>query len=307
MLMDDILLEIFHWCRLDIPLDWDHKWWYKLMHTCRQWRHIILEYSSSFQLHLYLTHGKPIDEMLKYSPPLPLFINYGNGQMTTKDEEGVLLALQHHHHRVRRINLREPALQKLVVVMGKPFPMLEDLRPISLDPHYCSRLSETFKAQRLRHLSLIQVGDVFAPGLPLLASITGLVTLSLSGISSPTSLPVNYLVSRLSLMPLLEYLSLEFDSKSFGLPSSSPGNVKRDLAALQTQMVQLSKLDEMVFKGRSRYLEGLVSCIRVPLLTYLTLSFFPRPSIPLPRLSEFLTAAEELRYPVCSFTFSDPT
>jgi len=141
----------------------------------------------------------------------------------------------------------------------------------------------------------------------LLASITGLVTLSLRGISSPTSLPVNYLVSRLSLMPLLENLSLEFASESFEVQSSSPGNVKSDLAALQTQVVQLSKLDEIVFRGRCRYLEGLVSCIRAPLLTGFTLSFFSRPSIPLPRLSEFLAAAEELRYPVCSFTFSGPT
>ena len=305
--MDDILLEIFHCYRLDIPWGWDHKWWYKLMHTCRRWRYIILESSSSLQLHLYFTHGKPIEEMLEHSPPLPLFIDYGKTEMSTKDEEGVLLALQHHHGRVRLINLREPALQKLVVVMGKPFPMLENLKLISLDPWYCSQLPETFTAQRLRHLALIQVGDVSAPGLPLLASITGLVTLSLRGISSPTDLPVNYLVSRLSLMSLLELLCLEFDSEPFVFRSSSPGNVKNDLAALQTQMAQLSKLDEFIFGGHCRYLEGLVSCVRAPVLTCLTLSFFTRPSIPLPRLSEFLTAAEELRYPACSFTFSGPT
>ena len=263
--MDDILLEIFHCYRLDIPWGWDHKWWYKLMHTCRRWRYIILESSSSLQLHLYFTHGKPIEEMLKYSPPLPLFIDYGKAQMSTKDEEGVLLALQHHHDRVRLINLHEPALQKLVVVMGKPFPMLEKLRLISLDPWYCSRLPETFTAQRLRHLALIQVGDVSTPGLPLLASITGLVTLSLRGISSPTDLPVNYLVSRLSLMPLLEHLCIEFDSEPFELQSSPPGNVK-NLAALQPQMAQLSKLGGFIFGGRCRYLEGLVSCIRAPLL-----------------------------------------
>jgi len=277
------------------------------MHTCRRWCNIILDYSSSLQLHLYFTHGKPIEEMLNHSPPLPLFIDYGNARMSTKDEEGVLLALQHHHARIRLINLREPDLQKLVVVMGKSFPMLENLRLISLDPHYCSRLPETFTAQRLRHLALIQVGDVSAPGLPLLASITGLVTLSLRGISSPTSLPINYLVSRLSLMPLLEHLYLEFASKPFEAQSSSPGHVENDQAALQTQMVQLSKLDEIVFRGRCRYLEGLVSCIHAPLLTSFTLLFFSQPSTPLPRLSEFLTAAEELRYPVCSFTFSGLT
>ena len=302
ILMDDILLEIFHCYRLDVPLGWNHKWWYKLMHTCRRWRYIILESASSLQLHLYFTYGKPIEEMLRYSPPLPLYIDYGKALMSTTDEEGVLLALRHHHHRVRLINLREPALQKLVGVMGKPFTMLEDLRLISLDPWYRSQLPETFTAQRLRHLSLIQVGDVWVPGLPLLTSITGLVTLSLREIPSPTSLPINYLVSRLSLMPLLEYLSLEFGPVELQPPP--PGNFTSDLAPHQTQIVQLCKLDEIVFRGRCRYLEGLVSCIRAPLLTSSTLLFFPQPTIPLPYLSEFLAAAEKLRYPVCSFAFS---
>ena len=141
----------------------------------------------------------------------------------------------------------------------------------------------------------------------MLTSITGLVTLSLRGILSPTSLPINYLVSHLSLMPLLEYLYLEFASKPFGAQSSSPGNVDNNPAALQMQMVQLSKLDGMVFRGHCHYLEGLVSCIHAPLLTSFMLLFFSQPSTPLPCLSEFLTAAEELRYSMCSFTFSGLT
>src|SRR5260221_3845775 len=111
ILTDDTLLEIFNCYRLNIPFGCDHNWWYTLMHTCRRWRHIILESSSSLQLHLYFTNGKPIEEMLKHSPPLPLYIDYGNAQMSAKDEEGVTLALQHHHHRVRLLNLREPRLQ----------------------------------------------------------------------------------------------------------------------------------------------------------------------------------------------------
>ena len=215
--------------------------------------------------------------MLNHSPPLLLFINYGNARMSTKDEEGVLLVLQHYHACIHLINLRELDLQKLVMVMGKSFLMLESLRLISLDPHYCSRLPKTFTAQCLCHLALTQVGDASAPGLPLLTSITGLITLSLRGILSPTSLPINYLVSHLSLMPLLEHLYLEFTSKPFEAQSSSPGNVDNDPAALQMQMVQLSKLDGMVFRGRCRYLEGLVSCIHTPLLMSFTLLFFSQP------------------------------
>jgi len=89
------------------------------MHTCRQWCSIILESLSSLQLHLYFTHGKPIEEMLKHLLPLPLFIDYGKAKMSTKDKEEVLLTLQHHHDCIHLINLHKPALQKLVVVMGK--------------------------------------------------------------------------------------------------------------------------------------------------------------------------------------------
>jgi hypothetical protein len=249
--------------------------------------------------------------MLKYSPPLPLDIDYdGEEQMSTKDEEGALLALQQ-HHRVRFISLSEPGLHKLLAVADKPFPMLEDLTLTSHDPFFCSRLPETFTAPRLRHLDLVGVGDVFAPGLPLLASITGLVTLTLDGIPSETCLPIKYLTSRLSLMPLLECLSLQFRASGFWFTelerqhlSSLKKDFTSDLADLQ--IVQLPKLHNIAFRGACTYLEDLVSCIRAPFLTTFTVTFSPRPSTPLPRFSEFLTAAEELRFPVASFIFSGP-
>jgi len=152
ILSDDILFEVFYCCQLDIPLGWERIWWYRLMHTCRRWRGIILDFSSSLRLHLHCTYGKPVDEMLQFSPPLPLDINYEEGrQMSSKDEEGVLLALQQ-HNLVRLIRLSEPGLQKLLAVMDKPFPMLEQVNLYSclgnhiiilyflehLQPHVCA-------------------------------------------------------------------------------------------------------------------------------------------------------------------------
>jgi hypothetical protein len=141
-----------------------------LVHTCRRWRHAILESSTSLQLHLYCTHGKLTVDLLKFSPPHPLdnmFFFAGERAerpMSTKDEEGGSLALHcanwQQHHRVRFIGLREPALQELLPVLDKPFLMLEDLTLTSSHPYYRSRLPETFSAPRLRHLDLVQVGDI---------------------------------------------------------------------------------------------------------------------------------------------------
>jgi hypothetical protein len=60
--------------------------------------------------------------MLKFLPPPPFDVDLSGEQpISTKDEEGALLALQQ-HHRVRLIGLSEQALQKLVAVIDTPFP-----------------------------------------------------------------------------------------------------------------------------------------------------------------------------------------
>jgi hypothetical protein len=139
ILSNDLLFELFICCRLDNPFVWDKKWWYQLMHTCRRWRHIILDPSTSLKPHFYCTYDTPMAEMLKFSPPLPLDIGfYEKRPMSTKGE-GALLVLQQ-HHRVRLISLSKPGLGKLFTVMDKPFPMLEGLTLRSQDSFVHSRL-----------------------------------------------------------------------------------------------------------------------------------------------------------------------
>jgi hypothetical protein len=76
------------------------------------------------------TRGTPLADMLAHSPPLPLIIDYINQDhvTTAEDEEGILLALQH-HDRVRRVRLRMPVpnLKKLIMVMEEEYPMVEYL------------------------------------------------------------------------------------------------------------------------------------------------------------------------------------
>jgi hypothetical protein len=105
------------------------RWWYKLVHVCRQWRNIILQSPFRLDLHLFCTFGVPVANMLVHSPPLPLIIFYECTNerpfITTKDESGIFLALSH-RDRVRRIFLwRLPDLDKLIAVMEGQFPVLE--------------------------------------------------------------------------------------------------------------------------------------------------------------------------------------
>ncbi|KAI0249132.1 hypothetical protein BJV78DRAFT_724832 [Lactifluus subvellereus] len=201
-------------------------------------------------------------------------------------------------------------LGKLIAVMDGLFPLLEvlvlvaqyhdeDEDDIDNDEQNCPRLPQTFQAPNLCHLDLVRVGDVVEPQLPLLAPFSGLVSLGLMGIPVSIYLPMEYLVSRLSLMPQLEYLCLEF---TFYIPSD---DIEGDLVDSPTAArILLPNLNDISFKGDSTYLEGLAARISAPLLTTFSAAFLTKPSSTLPRLSELLSATERLRFPAASITFS---
>jgi len=253
--------------------------------------------------------------MLSHSPPLPLVVDYsGQRLLPTKDEEGAFLALQN-HNRVREIHLYASiaSLDKLLAVMNGPFPVLEDLtltRAIEYsdadedeedeDVEFnCPRLPQAFQAPQLRHLSLDRVGDVIEEGLPLLTSLSGLESLSLIGIPVSIYLPLEYLASRLSLMPQLEYLNLKFD---FSI--SSDDVLGEQIDPPNAKQISFPNLSEIFFDGDSSYLEGLAARISAPLLMRFSAMFFEKPSSTLPHLSGLLSAAAELRFPVASIKFS---
>jgi hypothetical protein len=99
--------------------------------------------------------------MLAYSPLFPIIIDYGDKyrEVTEQDEKGILLALQR-RQRVHRIRLEMAALKlrRLIVAMGREFPMLEYLyiKPITDDEEDLI-LPESFKAPHLRLFLLTAV------------------------------------------------------------------------------------------------------------------------------------------------------
>jgi hypothetical protein len=254
--------------------------------------------------------------MLSHSPPLPLSVSYHEGAphpFTPEDEEGALLALRN-HDRVRYIDLCAPlaTLDKILAVMNGSFPVLEHLT-LSIDHSDINederdsylfghaQLPQAFQAPHLRHLDLDRVGDVAQLELPLLASLSGLISLTLIGVPFSAFLSIEYLVSRLSLMPLLECLGLGFDSY---VPIDDPDVESEPIAARNAKQIPFSNLSEIFFKGTSSYLEALAAQISAPHLKTFTARFFDEPSSPLPHLSQLLSAAAELRLPVASIEFS---
>ncbi|KAH9992553.1 hypothetical protein BJV74DRAFT_400624 [Russula compacta] len=178
ILDNDSLLKIFYHCR-PLLLEEDNadsydriserqnwvreRWWYKLVHVCRRWRYLIFASASRLGLCLVYAHATPVTDMLAYLPLLPLIIDYvhqdPSREMTVEDEEGLLLALQH-HHRVSRIRLWAPSsnLRKLVVALDREFQMLEYLyiEPLTEDGKTLI-LPKTFKAPHLRQVVLRNV------------------------------------------------------------------------------------------------------------------------------------------------------
>ena len=135
VLDDDSLLHVFYLFRPilsddDVIASWKYNgyWWYALAHVCRRWRTVILGSATYLGLSLFCTYGTPVADMLAHSPPLPLVVGYftKGRELTTEDEEGIILALKQ-RDRVCRIRLHNAAMQKLFVAMDDEYPILEYL------------------------------------------------------------------------------------------------------------------------------------------------------------------------------------
>ena len=239
--------------------------------------------------------------MLAYSPPFPLLINHNleTRGPTAEDEEGIMLALQH-RDRVRRIRLqmRTQSLHHLITVLDGEFPVLEYLHIAQRNAHFT--LPSKFEAPHLRHLWL----DHFASpmGSLLLTTAVGLVSLVLRWIH-PTTHPgyphPDDLLQPLSHLPHLEILQIGFIS-----PGSNT-DIERRLSHMTAMThVMLPKLRQFRFWGINTFLETLLSQMFAPLLKTLSVHFFDPPSLAVPHLRNFMTAAEHLRVRSVRFLFS---
>jgi len=228
--------------------------------------------------------------MLAHSPPfpLPIIIDHFDYGIWSHDRHGIMLALLH-RNRVRRIRLTGhiPFIEWLIVAIDYEFPMLEYLC-ITLKDNAALKFPRTFQAPQLRHLVLANLASSI--GSPLLTGATGLVTLSLQYIHPSANFCSSELLQRVSLMPQLEILRIEFHS------SVSRRELEHELSHIpNNSYVTLPNLRLFGFGGLSSYLEAFLSQITAPRLEALHIAFFDRLTFSISCLLHFMITSKDLR------------
>ncbi|KAH9020063.1 hypothetical protein EDB84DRAFT_1515885 [Lactarius hengduanensis] len=295
-LNDDVLLNIFDWYRLHNTTDEDQgwnleRWWYKPIHVCQKWRHLILSSPSRLDLHLVCTYGIPVEAMLSHSPPLPIIIFYPEttGKTSAADEESALFALQQ-RERVRRIQVTATTtiLCNLFKAMDNEFPMLERLAlHSSTESRAGLMLPEKLQAPLLRHLTLSNIA--FPIKSLLLRQADGLITLRLWNIPASPEFHPAHLIAQLSGLSRLEILMIHFYTAIHNR------EVERRPRSAQSKII-LPSLKILAFRGGSAYLEGILARLSAPLLSKLNVEFFNQLTFDLYRLREFVPTIGEFMF-----------
>ncbi|KAI0291073.1 hypothetical protein B0F90DRAFT_407575 [Multifurca ochricompacta] len=268
-LPDDVLLDIFDYYRLAVGMDWPQRW-YTLAHVCRRWKQLIFASSLRLALQLRSTFGTQVEDMITYSPPFPLVLDYDSRydeSWSISDVDGVLFALLQHPQRVREIVLSAPAsrLARLTMAMTGAAPIVEFLKLESQTTELI--LPRQFldgQAPQLRRLVLS--GCTLHTLHPLLSSATSLVNLTLHRIPSSAYFSPDSLASCLHCMPRLQSLSITFLSavpRSANVPSPPPNQT--------TNRAEVPMLEEFTYRGTSTYLNALLSKLHAPLMKKLHL------------------------------------
>ncbi len=266
-LPDEILLEIFDFCRTDSSSGWILNRpvleWHRLAHVCRRWRQIIFSSPCRLDLQLICTYRTPVRKNLRRWPAFPINIDYSpSGNLDSKslapyDKSNVIAALGH-PDRVRRVRLTVTKLQlkKIATVMQRPFPALTHLWLSSKDSNV-PVLTDSFLGGSAPCLEEICISGIPFPALPtLLSSTSDLVVLRLYDIPYNGGIPPETIVARLAALTRLETLFIEFRGWHLRIQSSPAPPTRSVFRALTT----------FGFRGASEYLDGLVAQIDTPRL-----------------------------------------
>ena len=242
-------------------------------------------------------NGTPKLETLDHLPPLPLVINYRDRHpkrgvdLTEQEKLGMYHALRL-RDRVYHIDLELPPsiMCKVFVLLDGQFPTLERLS-LAFSPTIENSIPLTlpkgFLAPNLRHLSLPEISP--PRRLQVLTSTCSLVKLILDNIQSSSYFRPRLLVARLSSLPLLEELCIEFS-----IPIPRPSTQSELLGERRAPMT-LPGLKRFQFKGVGAYLESLAAQIRVPLLEQLNITLFYQTAFALPQFSYLISVTEAFK------------
>jgi hypothetical protein len=186
---------------------------------------------------------------------------------------------------VCQINLRDvPSshLEKVSAAMQVPFPELTRLELRSCD-ETVPVLPNSFLGGSTPRLQFLQLNRIPFPGLPkLLLSSTRLISLDLHNIPHSGYIPLEAMVTSLSTLTSLRFLSLEFQS-----PLSRP-----DWASRRPPPSTRSVLPVLIvfsFKGVSEYLDDIMARIDVPRIDRLSISLFNQILFDTPQFIQFIS------------------
>ena len=191
-----------------------------------------------------------------------------------------IVAALNYTDRVCQILFIHEDLEIFLAAMQRPFPELTVLQlssngtvPVVLD---------SLLGGSAPHLELLYFSGIPFPGLPkLLLSATHLVSLNLLNIPHSGYISPDGMVTALSTLTNLDFLSLQFKS-----PRSCPDRASRRL--LPSTRSVLPTLTTFEFKGVGEYLEDLVSCIDSPQLHHLSITLFNDITFDTPQLVQFI-------------------
>ena len=287
VLPDGALLEIFDFYKDDLInrtvqfLTWR---WIGMTQVCRRWRNIIFGSPRRLDLRLICTNETPARTSLGIWPPFPLVV-YCENMPSAVDEKGLsnVIAALKHSDRISRVhihNTKGPALEKIVAIMGEPFPTLKVCQISSVDDSV-PVFPETFSAGSAPHLKSLGLSGIpFSTSRKFVLSIIHVELLHLLNIPNSGYITPETMVAFLAALPNLKHLSIGFRS-----PPPRP-TIQTNRPPLRR--VILPALTVLHFSGVSEYFEDIVARIDTPLLDWLRIAFFLDLIFHIPQLHDFI-------------------
>jgi hypothetical protein len=253
---------------MEAPYFWSRLWantWHKLVHVCRRWRYVVFSSPLRLDLRFYCTDRTSVRKMLDVWPPFPIEIrSYHFG-------DNIIAALEH-RDRVCFLDF-VPSLysnfERLVTVMGNPFPALKQLRLVGKG--VAPVLPVTFLGGSAPNLRSLSLNGVAFPTLPqLVLSCKDLSELCLHNIPYLGDISPESMAISLSSLTRLTRLIIEFKIEETGTIRDLP-------RSLPLTYAHLPALTTFHFRGLNEYLEDLLARINVPQIKILLIRFFPQP------------------------------
>jgi hypothetical protein len=273
VLSDDVLLEIFDFCRKNHYDDTRGRlvWkWHLLAQVCRRWRQIIFESPQRLNLQIRCTHRTPVRKNLGIWPPFPIvLILFSEGPLAPYNEDNAMTVLEH-PGRISSVMLfvTESLLGKMTMAMQEPFPVLTRLEIFAKDGKSPVFPPEFLGGSAPSLQEIIFYGIPY-PTLPtLLLSTSNLVSLNLRRIPQIGYISPELMVTTLAALPKLESCAIYFRSATSRPNRIRPPPVSRAV---------LPSLTSFHFQGSYEYLEDLIAQIDSPQLNQILISYLNEP------------------------------